>query len=58
MQYHFFERPGGKEIMGYIEKGIVGKISAITIDRPGRNMLDILKTLSSLNQKNDTCILH
>jgi len=47
----FFERPGGKEILTYIEKGIVGKISAITIDRFGRNMLDILKTLAYLNQK-------
>jgi DNA invertase Pin-like site-specific DNA recombinase len=47
----FFERPGGKEIMGYIEKGIVAKISAITIDRLGRDMLDILNTLSYLNQK-------
>lgn len=47
----FFERPGGKEIMGYIEKGIVGKISAITIDRLGRDMLDILNTLSYLNKK-------
>ncbi|MDD3014285.1 MAG: recombinase family protein [Candidatus Gastranaerophilales bacterium] len=47
----FFERPGGKEIMGYIEKGIVTKISAITIDRLGRDMLDILNTLSYLNKK-------
>ena len=47
----FFQRPGGKEIMGYIEKGIVAKISAITIDRLGRDMLDILNTLSYLNQK-------
>jgi len=47
----FFERPGGKEIMGYIEKGIVAKISAITIDRLGRDMLDILNTLSYLKQK-------
>ncbi|MEA4983207.1 MAG: recombinase family protein [Paludibacter sp.] len=46
----FFERTGGKEIMTYIEKGIVGKISAITIDRLGRDMLDILNTLSYLNQ--------
>ncbi|MDD3321201.1 MAG: recombinase family protein [Paludibacter sp.] len=47
----FFERPGGKEILSYIEKGIVAKISAITIDRMGRDMLDILNTLSYLNQK-------
>ena len=47
----FFERPGGKEILSYIEKGIVAKISAITIDRLGRDMLDILNTLSYLNQK-------
>lgn len=47
----FWERPGGKEIMSYIEKGIVAKISAITIDRLGRDMLDILNTLSFLNQK-------
>lgn len=47
----FWERPSGKEIMSYIEKGIVGKISTITIDLLGRDILDILKTLSSLNQK-------
>lgn len=47
----FFERPGGEEILSYIEKGIVGKISSITIDRLGRDMLDILNTLSYLNQK-------
>lgn len=47
----FFERPGGKEILSYIEKGIVAKVSAITIDRLGRDMLDILNTLSFLNQK-------
>jgi DNA invertase Pin-like site-specific DNA recombinase len=47
----FFERPGGKEILSYIEKGIVAKIIAITIDRLGRDMLDILNTLSFLNQK-------
>lgn len=47
----FFERPGGKEILSYIEKGIVESISAITIDRLGRDMLDILQTLNFLNQK-------
>ena len=47
----FFERPGGKEILSYIEKGIVAKINAITIDRLGRDMLDILNTLSYLNKK-------
>lgn len=47
----FFERPGGKEILSYIEKEIVAKISAITIDRLGRDMLDILNTLYFLNQK-------
>lgn len=46
-----FERPGGKEILSYIEKGIVAAVSAITIDRLGRDMLDILNTLSYLNQK-------
>ncbi len=47
----FFERPGGKEIMDYIEKEIVAKIAVITIDRLGRDTLDILNTLSFLNQK-------
>ena len=37
--------------MSYIEKEIVAKISAITIDRLGRDMLDILNTLYFLNQK-------
>lgn len=48
----FFEREGGQKIMKYIEQGIVAKICAITIDRLGRDMLDILNTLSFLNQKN------
>lgn len=41
----FFKRPGGEELKQLIDKGIVHSISIWSIDRCGRNLLDILQTL-------------
>ena len=41
----FFERPGDKEILNYIEKGILSQLSVWTIDRLGRNLRDIINKI-------------
>jgi DNA invertase Pin-like site-specific DNA recombinase len=46
----FFERTGGKEIKGLIEKGILKSLSAISIDRLGRDLRDIINTIHFFNQ--------
>lgn len=49
----FFERVGGKEILKYIEKGIIVTcLSVWTIDRLGRNLRDILNTIHFFTEKN------
>jgi len=47
----FFERPGGKEILGYIEKGILSQLSVWTIDRLGRNLRDIINTIHFFSER-------
>ena len=48
----FFEREGGKEILRYIEKGVmVSCLSIWTIDRLGRNLRDILNTIHFFTEK-------
>ena len=48
----FFEREGGKEILKYIEKGVmVSCLSIWTIDRLGRNLRDILNTIHFFTEK-------
>lgn len=47
----FFERDGGKRIEKLIYKNQVTKISVHQIDRLGRNLLDILNTISYFNKK-------
>ena len=47
----FFERPGGKEILNYIEKGIVSSLSVWTIDRLGRNLRDIINTIHYFSER-------
>lgn len=47
----FFERDGGKRINKMISKGQVTSISVHQIDRLGRNLLDILNTISFFNKK-------
>ena len=48
----FFERSGGKEILNYVEKGIVTSLSVWTIDRLGRDIRDILNTIHFFNERN------
>ena len=47
----FFEREGGKKILELTEKGVVDEIIVHEIDRLGRNLLDILKTIAFFNTK-------
>jgi DNA invertase Pin-like site-specific DNA recombinase len=44
----FFEREGGKKIKQLLEKGILISLSVWTIDRLGRDLLDILNTIQFL----------
>jgi DNA invertase Pin-like site-specific DNA recombinase len=48
----FFERQGGKEILGYAEKGLVGSLSVWQIDRLGRNLRDIINTIHFFSERN------
>jgi DNA invertase Pin-like site-specific DNA recombinase len=47
----FFEREGGKKINQLIEKGILTSLSVWTIDRMGRDLLDVLHTIQFLSEK-------
>ncbi|MFD0963840.1 recombinase family protein [Pseudofulvibacter geojedonensis] len=46
-----FERPQGKKLYEDIEAGLVEELYVHSIDRLGRNTLDILSTINYLNQK-------
>lgn len=47
----FFERPGGKEILGFVNKGHVKSLSVLQIDRLGRNLLDVLNTIKFFSER-------
>lgn len=47
-----FERPGGIELLGLIEKGVVKSISVWQIDRCGRDLRDIINFLHFTTEKN------
>jgi DNA invertase Pin-like site-specific DNA recombinase len=47
----FFQREGGKKILTMIEKGMVTSISVHSIDRCGRDLLDILSVIKFMNEK-------
>lgn len=47
----FFERPGGKEIESFIQKGCVTNLYVWQIDRLGRDLRDILNTIHFFTQK-------
>ncbi|MEJ7740449.1 MAG: recombinase family protein [Chitinophagaceae bacterium] len=47
----FFEREGGKEIKKLIDKGILTSLSALSLDRMGRDLRDILNTIYFFNEK-------
>lgn len=48
----FFERPGGQDILKLLKKSAVSSIAVYTIDRLGRNLLDILRTIEFFTKKN------
>jgi DNA invertase Pin-like site-specific DNA recombinase len=47
----FFQREGGKKILTLIEKKMVESISCHSIDRCGRDLLDILSVIRFMNEK-------
>jgi DNA invertase Pin-like site-specific DNA recombinase len=47
----FFQREGGKKILTMIEKGMVTSISVHSIDRCGRDLLDILSVIKFMNER-------
>ena len=47
----FFEREGGKEVLKYIDNGIISGLSVWTIDRLGRDLRDILNTIHLFTKK-------
>lgn len=46
----FFQRTGGNEIKALVEKGHITSISALSIDRLGRDLRDILATIQFFNE--------
>jgi len=48
----FFEREGGKQVLTYINKGLLTSLSVCSIDRLGRNLRDILYIIHFFNEKN------
>lgn len=46
----FFERSGGIEIKGLVEKGAISTLSALSIDRLGRDLRDIINTIHYFNE--------
>ena len=47
----FFEREGGKKILKLTEKGIIDELIVHEIDRLGRNLIDILRTIAYFNSQ-------
>lgn len=47
----FFERPGGKEILKHIEKGTINKLTVWSLDRLGRDLLNVLQTINFCSKK-------
>ncbi len=47
----FFDRTGGKEILKYVNEGILTSLSVWQIDRLGRNLRDIINTIHFFNEK-------
>jgi len=51
----FNERPGGNQILGFLEKGEISELSVWSIDRLGRDVRDIINTIHQFS-KNKVCI--
>ncbi|PQJ12634.1 transposase [Flavipsychrobacter stenotrophus] len=50
----FFEREGGKEILKYLNEGILTSLSVWEIDRLGRDLRDVLNTIYYFNERGIT----
>jgi len=50
----FFDREGGKEILKYVNEGILTSLSVWEIDRLGRNLRDILNTIHYFTERSIT----
>ena len=50
----FFEREGGKDILKYVNAGVLTSLSVWQIDRLGRNLRDIINTIHFFNEKQIT----
>ena len=50
----FFEREGGKEILMYINKGLLTSLAVWQIDRLGRDLRDIINTIHFFNEQQIT----
>ena len=46
----FFQREGGKKILTLIDKGMITSVSVHSIDRCGRDLLDILSVIKFMNE--------
>jgi DNA invertase Pin-like site-specific DNA recombinase len=47
----FFDRPGGMKVKKLINKGILTSLTALSIDRLGRNLQDILATIQYFTER-------
>ena len=47
----FFDRPGGQEIKGLVDKGILKSLHVLSIDRIGRDIHDLMNTIHYFNEK-------
>ena len=47
----FFEREGGKKIKQLLDKKIITSLSVWTIDRLGRDLLDVLNSIQYLSER-------
>lgn len=48
----FFNRPGGQEILKYVQNGVLTNLAVWTIDRLGRDLRDILNTIHFFTERN------
>ena len=47
----FFDRPGGIEIKKFVDQGIIKSLGALSIDRLGRDLRDIINTIHFFNER-------
>ena len=47
----FFQREGGKEVLKYVEAGVLKSLSVWQIDRLGRDLRDIINTIYFFNER-------